>query len=216
MSAPHIRSTSPKPGVFLDLATYLQENRTIFIGPELTADLASVVTMQLLALADDRAPISLYINCHGGSVPAGLAIVDMIDFVSRETPVHTFCIGECVGVALAVLASGREGARAAFPSTRLTLFQDWYGVESLWGAQSQDRSERDRLLTILRSLLAHRTNLGGMTPGQFHNAFTDLRFFGVDAALKLGIIDRVCGAGKMAPAAEEPPRWQDTDETEGV
>jgi ATP-dependent Clp protease protease subunit len=144
MNFPHIWKSGQRPGIYIDLATYLLENRTIFIGPEITSEVASLVAMQILALSQEKGPISLYLNCNGGSVPAGLAIVDLVRYVDRteETPVNTYCIGECIGVACAILISGRKGERRAFPSARISLYQEWYGAESLWGARSQDSHER--------------------------------------------------------------------------
>lgn len=161
MALPYVLTTSPKNGAYVDLATYLLEHRTLFVGPELTAASASEMTMQMLALLQGDGEISVYINCYGGSVPAGLAIADVIDYAnSQNRPVHTYCIGECIGVASVILASGAKGKRKAFPSARISLFQEWFGVESMWGATNQDQGERKRLLAIIKARLLHHTQIG--------------------------------------------------------
>jgi ATP-dependent Clp protease protease subunit len=161
MSAPLILDKAPRQGAYVDLATYLLERRTLFIGPELTNVMASTVSMQILALLQEEREISLYINCYGGSVPAGLAIADMVDYAgARGVPVHTYCLGECVGVATVILASGTEGERRAFPSARISLYQEWYGIESMWGAMSQDSRERSRLMELVQDRLLRRTHIG--------------------------------------------------------
>src|SRR5687767_3062494 len=112
MVIPHLWRPPTTPGSYVDLATYFFEQRSLCIGPELTSDIAPLICMQLLALAQDDGPITLYISCAGGSVPAGLAIVDVINSINRQqTPVHTLCLGECIGIATVILVSGWRGER---------------------------------------------------------------------------------------------------------
>lgn len=223
MHLPYIWNDNRKPSSYVDLATYLMERRTIFIGPEISTEAATVVCMQLLALAQEEAPISLYINCYGGSVPAGLAILDMVNSVNRDVPVHTYCVGECVGIATAILVSGRVGKRRAFPSARISLFQEWYGVESLWGAQSQDDNEHNRLMGVVRAALQHNTRLDKIEEASLNNRFRELSFFDVNEALLYGIIDEVCGSPVASrdldntplphtPAADEVTHEQSDDQ----
>jgi len=205
MNMPYVWSTTRKPGAYVDLSTYLLENRTIFIGPEITNELASVICMQMLALAQEDAPISLYLNCYGGSVPAGLAIMDMVNSINREMPVHTYCLGECVGVAVTILVSGRKEARYAFPSARISLYQEWYGVESIWGAASQDSNERDRLMKTVQAALEEKTSLKE-EPAALASALKDLRFFDAQEAIGLGIVDHLCGVGETPATVGYGPR----------
>src|SRR6266513_1210491 len=93
LSLPYVWKPSREAGAYIDLATFLLENRAIFVGPNITSEIASVVIMQLMALAQQKGSISLYINAHSGSASAGLAIVDLINAVSTsDTPVNTYCI----------------------------------------------------------------------------------------------------------------------------
>ncbi len=203
MNIPYIWNTVRKPGAYVDLATYLLEQRTIFIGPEITTETASLISMQLLALLQNIEPISFYINCYGGSLPAGLAIMDMMNYVNRRNvPVHTYCIGECVGVATVILACGRQGERRAFPSARISIFQEWYGVESLWGAKSQDHKERERLMKVVNDALSARTQLRKLEPKQLDGAFQKLEFFDAFKAKDYGIIDDLCGSEPKPPGGQ--------------
>jgi ATP-dependent Clp protease protease subunit len=160
MHLPYILNAAPQPGSYVDLATYLLERRTLFLGPELNSALASSFAMQMLALLQKEGEISIYLNCYGGSVPAGLAIADVIDYANAQNvPVHTYCLGECVGIATVILAAGTKGGRRAFPSARISLYQEWYGAESLWGAASQDDQERSRLMEIVEERLRRHTRI---------------------------------------------------------
>jgi ATP-dependent Clp protease protease subunit len=202
MNLPYIWAPAQKHGSYLDLATYLLGHRTIFLGPELTTEMASVVAMQMLALSQQEGEISLYINCYGGSVPAGLAIIDMIDYANgMGCPVRTYCIGECVGVATAILASGRKGGRRAFPSARISIYQEWYGVESLWGAEMQDANERRRLMQTVKGIFQRRADTRELDPDSLERYFKELYFFNSDESIKLGIVDALCGRPDILPAA---------------
>ena len=161
--------------------------------------------MQMMFLHESDDPISVYLNCYGGSVPAGLAVIDSINATNLKVPVHTYCIGECVGIAVAILASGRSGHRHAFPLSRLSLYQEWYGVESLWGAQSQDHDERQRLMKLVERALRSRTNLGKLTETEFSSHLTALNFFDPERAKGYGIVDNICGAPLPPPISLEKP-----------
>src|ERR1051325_5542326 len=115
MAGPLVRSSARDVGGYLDLVSHLMDNRTLFVGPELTTDVASTLAMQLLVMAQEEKPISIYVNCYGGSVPAALAVMDVIDLVNRQIPVQTYCLGECIGPALLISSAGRRGRRRAFP-----------------------------------------------------------------------------------------------------
>lgn len=191
MHLPHVFDREKK--AYVDLATHLLEHRTLFIGPELNSAVASAVAMQLLALSAEEGEIVLYLNCYGGSLPAGLAIADFIDHAcAAGHPVHTYCIGECVGVATAILAAGTPGKRKAFPSARISLYQEWYGVESLWGATTQDSGERTRLLKEVRDRLAATTHLGREEhAANLDSWLKNLSFLSVADAIEYGIVDAV-------------------------
>lgn len=184
-------------GTYLDLPSYLLENRIVFLGPEITKDLTHVVAMQLSALARDTNPVKLYINCSGGSIVDGLAIMDLIDWMRKktpETPVHTYCFGECIGVATAILAAGQPGSRLALPSARISFYQDWYGVESLWGSQIQDSKERDRLLAQVSQALINHTKPELLVPDKLQSWLKELTFLSVSEAIQTGIVDSVLAA----------------------
>lgn len=110
-----------------DIYSRLLKDRIIFIGNEITDPLANVVCAQLLFLeADDPdKDIYMYINSPGGSISAGLAIVDTMDYVKPD--VCTTCMGVAASMAAVLLATGEKGKRASLPNSRVMLHQPFGG-----------------------------------------------------------------------------------------
>lgn len=199
MHMPYVWTPQHRGGSYVDLTSYLHSHRTLFIGPELTTETASVIGMQLLALTQDEGDISIYINCYGGSVPAGLAVVDLIRFgIEHGHVVNTYSLGECIGIAAAILVSGSAGHRKAFPSSRISLYQEWFGTESLWGADLQDREERTRLMEVIEQIFATGTKIEERSEAKLHNFLKELTFFDGAKAKELGIVDDLCTVMPMA------------------
>ncbi|MFC1511649.1 ATP-dependent Clp protease proteolytic subunit [Candidatus Latescibacterota bacterium] len=110
-----------------DIYSRLLKDRIIFIGNEITDQLANVVCAQLLFLeADDPdKDIYMYINSPGGSISAGLAIVDTMDYVKPD--VCTTCMGVAASMAAVLLTTGQKGKRASLPNSRVMLHQPFGG-----------------------------------------------------------------------------------------
>lgn len=110
-----------------DIYSRLLKDRIIFIGSEINDQLANVVCAQLLFLeADDPdKDIYMYINSPGGSISAGLAIIDTMDYVKPD--VCTTCMGIAASMAAVLLATGEKGKRASLPNSRIMLHQPFGG-----------------------------------------------------------------------------------------
>jgi len=106
-----------------DIYSRLLKDRIIFLGTEITDEVANLTIAQLLYLEaeDSQADISLYINSPGGSITAGLAIYDTMQFI--KAPVTTICLGQAASMAAVLLAAGRTGKRYALPNSRIILHQ---------------------------------------------------------------------------------------------
>lgn len=106
-----------------DIYSRLLKDRIIFLGTEITDEVANLTIAQLLYLEaeDGSADISLYINSPGGSITAGLAIYDTMQFI--KAPVTTICLGQAASMAAVLLAAGRAGKRYALPNSRIILHQ---------------------------------------------------------------------------------------------
>src|SRR6202171_3842016 len=104
-----------------DIYSRLLKDRIVFVGGQIGDDLANVVTAQLLFLEseDPEREINMYINSPGGSVTAGLAIYDTMQFV--KPPVSTLCVGQAASMAAVLLAAGAKGKRYSLPHSRIMI-----------------------------------------------------------------------------------------------
>jgi ATP-dependent Clp protease, protease subunit len=110
-----------------DIYSRLLKDNIIFVGTEITDDVANLVTAQLLYLEAENPEkeISLYINSPGGSITAGLAIYDTMQFIGND--VSTICVGQAASMAALLLASGTPGKRISLPNSRIILHQPFGG-----------------------------------------------------------------------------------------
>ena len=111
-----------------DIFSRLLKDRIIFIGSGIDENVANLVIAQMLFLQmeNKKQDISLYINSPGGSVTAGLAIYDTMQFVQCD--VATYCIGQAASMGAILLAGGTKGKRHALPNARIMLHQPWGGA----------------------------------------------------------------------------------------
>jgi ATP-dependent Clp protease protease subunit len=142
-----------------DIYSRLLRDSIIFIGTPIDDNVANLVTAQLLFLEaeDPERDISLYINSPGGSITAGLAVYDTIQFIRND--VTTICVGQAASMAAVLLAAGAPKKRFALPHARILIHQPW-----LSGLQGQatdiDIHAREilRIRTILNKILAGHTH----------------------------------------------------------
>lgn len=125
---PFVVETTAKGERSYDIYSRLLEDRIIFLGEEITDDVASTIIAQmlLLKLQDAKKDIHLYIMSPGGSVRPTLAIYDTMQYVSN--PVATYCLGYAFSAAALLLAAGTKGKRFALPSSRVMIHQPWGGA----------------------------------------------------------------------------------------
>lgn len=112
-----------------DIYSRLLKDSIIFIGAQITDDLANLVIAQLLYLEAEKPgnEISLYINSPGGSITSGLAIYDTMQFIHSD--IATICVGQAASMAAILLASGTKGKRYALPNSRIIIHQPFGGVQ---------------------------------------------------------------------------------------
>jgi len=112
-----------------DIYSRLLKDNIIFLGTEINDDLANIVTAQLLYLEAENPEkeISLYINSPGGSITAGLAIYDTMQFISND--ISTICVGQAASMAAVLLAAGTPGKRISLPNSRIILHQPSGGYQ---------------------------------------------------------------------------------------
>ena len=177
-----------------DIYSRLLKERIVFIGSEITDDLANLVVAQLLFLQSEDATkdVSVYVNSPGGSVTAGLAIYDTMQFLKCD--VVTYCIGQAASMGAVLLTAGSKGKRHALPGARIMIHQPWGGAQGTASDIHIQAQEILRLKEHLNGILAKHT---GKSIKEIAKD-TDRDFFmSADEAAKYGLVDDVLGA---APA----------------
>ena len=132
-----------------DIYSRLLKDNIIFIGTPIDDHVANLVIAQLLFLEaeDPDKDISIYINSPGGSVTAGLAIYDTMQFIKPD--ISTFCVGQCASMAAVLLAAGTKGKRYALPNARILIHQPLGGVSG----QATDIEIHAREILRIREML---------------------------------------------------------------
>ena len=154
---PYVIEQSPRGERSYDIYSRLLNDRVVFLGEEVTDASANTVVAQLLHLesADPDKDISFYINSPGGSVSAGLAIYDTIQFIKPD--VSTICIGQCASMGAVLLAAGTKGKRFALPNSSIMIHQPSGGAQ---GKQTDIQIMADyiaRTREQLNEILANHT-----------------------------------------------------------
>jgi len=183
-----------------DLFSRLLKDRIIFLGTPINDDLANIIVAQLLFLQmeDPKKDIHVYINSPGGSVTAGLAIYDTLQYVKPD--IITYCIGQAGSMAAVLLASGVKGKRYSLPHSRIMLHQPWGGVHGQATDISIQANEILRLKERLNNILAKHT---GQDLARIEE-HTDREFFmGADEAKDYGLVDMVVESRTEVKAPDE-------------
>ena len=171
-----------------DIYSRLLKERIVFIGTPVNDTVASLTIAQLLFLEAESPDkdVSIYINSPGGSVTAGLGILDTMNYIKPD--VATICMGQASSMGAVLLSGGKKGKRSALPNSRVMVHQPWAGME---GTASDIQIHAQELLAMkerLNKILAVQT---GKTIKNITND-TDRDFFmTAEEAKKYGLIDRV-------------------------
>ncbi len=176
-----------------DIYSRLLEDRIIFIGSAIDDNVANSVIAQLLFLQKENKTqdVSIFLNSPGGSVTAGLAIYDTLQFI--QCPVATYCMGQAASMGAVLLAAGSEGKRHALPNARIMIHQPWGGVQGTAAEISIQADEILRLKTTLSDILAKHT---GKTSEEVASDSDRDFFMGAQEALDYGLIDEIVATAK--------------------
>jgi ATP-dependent Clp protease, protease subunit len=181
-----------------DIFSRLLKDRIIFIGTPIDDTVASLVIAQMLFLQMEKKnqDINLYINSPGGSVTAGLAIYDTMQFVQCD--VATYCIGQAASMGAVLLAAGTKGKRFALPNARIMIHQPWGGARGTASDISIQAEEILRLKRTLNEILQQHSG----RPFDKLESETDRDFFlSAAEAKEYGLVDEVIDTLKSEPAA---------------
>ena len=176
-----------------DIYSRLLQDRIVLLGGEVTDESANLIVAQLLFLQsqDAKKTINMYINSPGGSVTAGLAIYDTMQFIS--CPVATYCIGQAASMGAVLLTAGAKGKRFALPNARIMIHQPWGGAEGKASDIEITAREILRLKERLNHILADHS--GKSYEDVVRDTDRDY-FMSADEAAAYGLIDRVVSPKK--------------------
>lgn len=185
---PYVIEQSQRGERVFDIYSRLLRDRVIFLGTEVDDAVANVIVAQLLFLeADDPdKDISLYINSPGGSVTAGLAVYDTMQFVRPE--VATTCIGQAASLGAWLLAAGARGKRVALTNSRVLIHQPMGGAHGQATDVNIQAREILKLRQRMNEILARHT---GRSVVQIAQDTERDYYMSADEAMEYGVVDRV-------------------------
>ena len=171
-----------------DIYSRLLEDRIVFLGTEINDVVANTVIAQLLFLQKENRnqDINLFINSPGGSVTAGLAIYDTMQFV--QCPVATYCIGQAASMGAVLLAAGSAGKRHALPHSRVMIHQPWGGVR---GTAADIEIQAEEILKLKGTLSGILGNHCGKEAQQVSKDSDRDFFLSATEAKEYGLIDEI-------------------------
>lgn len=185
---PMVVEQSPRGERAFDIYSRLLKERIIFLGSGVSDDVANVIVAQLLFLEaeDPEKDITFYINSPGGSVTAGMAIYDTMQYVKCD--IATLCMGQAASMGAFLLAAGTDGKRYSLPNARIMIHQPMGGFQGQATDIDIQAKEILRMKSDLNRLLAHHTKrtlkkIAGDTERDY--------FMSAVEAQKYGIIDKV-------------------------
>ncbi|CAI8022330.1 ATP-dependent Clp protease proteolytic subunit, partial [Geodia barretti] len=185
---PHVIEQTGRGERAYDIYSRLLKDNIVFIGQEISDELANTVVAQLLFLEseDPEKEVSLYINCPGGSVSAGLAIYDTLQFIRPD--VTTYCLGQASSMGAILLAAGARGKRFALPNATIMIHQPLGGARGQATDIQIQANEIMRVRTRLTEILAHHT---GRSSEEIARDIERDHYMTAEEAKAYGVVDTV-------------------------
>lgn len=185
---PYVIEKSGREERAMDIYSRLLKDRIIILGSAINDEVSNNIVAQLLFLQSDdaKADIHLYINSPGGSVTAGLAMYDTMQFINCD--VATYCIGQCASMGAVLLAAGAEGKRHALPSSRIMIHQPLAGMQGTAEDIMIHAEEYQKTKKKLNTILANHT---GQTLEQLEKDTDRDKFMSAEEAAEYRLIDKV-------------------------
>ncbi|MFP4302815.1 MAG: ATP-dependent Clp endopeptidase proteolytic subunit ClpP [Alkalispirochaetaceae bacterium] len=181
-----------------DIYSRLLKDRIVFLDGTIHDVTSDLIVAQLLFLEsqDPEKDINLYINSPGGSVTAGLAIYDTIQYIKPD--VSTICMGQAASMAAILLASGAPGKRRALPSSRILIHQPWGGVQ---GQASDIGIQAREILRLKEMLISYFAQHTGQTEAKIASDLERDYFMSAQESVEYGIVDEVLVRGGNSESA---------------
>lgn len=185
---PYVVEKSGREERVYDIYSRLLKDRIIFLGSQVSDEVANVVVAQMLFLQseDPKAEIHLYINSPGGSVTAGLAIYDTMQWVACD--VATYCVGQAASMGAVLLTAGTKGKRYALPNARIMIHQPLAGVQGSAEEILIHAREFQRIKQRMNEILIKHT---GHSLEKIEKDTDRDCFMSADEAKDYGLVDQV-------------------------
>ena len=185
---PHVIESDARGERGYDIYSRLLKDRIVFIGMPVDDQVANIVIAQLLFLQmqDPKKDVNLYINSPGGSVSAGLAIYDTMQFLTCD--VNTYCIGIAASMGAVLLAAGTPGKRFALPNSDIMIHQVSGGAHGTASDVERTVEYMYRLKQRINTILAHHT---GKAPEQVEEDADRDYYMTAEEAAEYGLVDKV-------------------------
>ena len=185
---PYVVEKSGREERTYDIYSRLLKDRIIFLGQQVDDQISNSLVAQMLFLQSDdpKADIHLYINSPGGSITAGMAIYDTMQFVSCD--VATYCIGQAASMGAALLTAGAKGKRFALPNARIMIHQPLAGMQGTAREVEIHIEELRRIKQKMNELMVEHT---GHTLEEIERDTDRDNFMSAQEACDYGLIDKV-------------------------
>jgi len=195
---PVVIEQTPRGERSYDIYSRLMKDRIIFLGTPVMDDVANTIIAQLLFLEmeNPEQDIHLYINSPGGSVSAGLAIYDMMQFIKND--VATYCMGMAASMGSLLLCAGTKGKRYALPNSRVMVHQPLIGGGGISGQASDIEIHAKEMLRTKKNLTDIYVNHTGKSFEELDKAMDRDNYMSPDQAKDFGLIDHVVESRKAA------------------
>jgi ATP-dependent Clp protease, protease subunit len=197
---PYVIEKSGREERAMDIYSRLLKDRIIFLGTQVNDVVANAIVAQMLFLQfdDDKSDIHLYINSPGGSVTAGLAIYDTMQYIRCD--VATYCIGQAASMGAMLLTAGAAGKRHSLPHSRIMIHQPLAGMEGTATELEIHAKEVIRMKQMLNDMMRKHT---GRTLTEIERDTDRDNFMSAEEAKSYGLIDKVLDRlpGPVADAA---------------
>ena len=176
-----------------DLYSRLLKDRIIFVDGEIRDETADLVVAQILYLESENPnkDINMYINSPGGSVTAGLAIYDTMQYVKCD--IQTICMGQAASMGAILLAGGTVGKRYALPSSRVMIHQPWGGAQ---GQESDIAIQAKEIIRLKKLSIKYFASKTGKSEEEVAKDMERDFYMPAEEALEYGIVDHIMKSAK--------------------
>jgi ATP-dependent Clp protease protease subunit len=193
---PYVVEKSGREERVYDIYSRLLKDRIIFLGTQVNDEVANIIVAQLLFLQSDdpKADIHLYVNSPGGSVSAGLAIYDTMQFITCD--VATYCVGQAASMGAVLLTAGAAGKRHALPNARIMIHQPLAGMQGTAEEIAIHAKEFKRIKQKMNEILLKHT---GHPLDKIEKDTDRDRFMSAEEAAEYRLVDKVIDHMTIVP-----------------